>query len=239
MSVRREQDTGGGERRLAAVLSAGATGGGDDERKRKRASLFEYETEYEGTVRAETEMFRAHASLSSAAEERTHYYVQMDGVDDKFYFYNVKEKHCLRSLMSYTHEANFNGTAYRFIDGMVTHSCSPRQDPVFPPGTRVLFKPIAATEFKATGEWLGKTHGRAQPTWPVRGGMAATTIKRIDEASSSSSSSPAVVRAEGSGERSRLREVEEGLEAISRFYDKGWITREDFEAKKLELLSRV
>lgn len=234
MSVRREQDTGGGVRRLVAVLSAGATGGGDDERKRQRASLFEYETEYEGTVRAETVMFRAHASLSGAAEERTHYYVQMDDVDDKFYFYNVREHNGLQASMSHTLKANFNGTTYRFIDGMVTSSSLPALDPVFPLGTRVLFKPIAASEFKAAGEWSDEV----QPTWRVRGGKAATMIKRIDEASSSSSSH-AMVRAEGSGGRSRLREVEEGLEAISRFYDKGWITREDFEAKKQELLSRV
>tara|TARA_B100000767_G_C19605069_1_gene467365 strand:- start:188 stop:757 length:570 start_codon:yes stop_codon:yes gene_type:complete len=189
-------------------------------------------------------MFRVHRSLSGAAEARTHYYVQMDGVDDKFYFYNVKEEHGYRSLsLTYTFEASFNGTTYRFIDGMETFSHTPLLDPVIAPGTRVLFKPIAATEFKATGGWLGKEHGCEQPTWPVRGGMAATTIKRIDEASSSSSSSSssshAVVRAEGSGERSRLHEVEESLEAISRFYDNGLITLEDFEAKKQELLSRV
>ena len=248
MSVRRVEN-GAGERkggvagRLAAVLSIGAQGG-DDDRKRQRTSLFEYGTEYKGTVRGEAEVFRHHASLSIASEPRIHYYVEMDGVDEKFYFYNVKEQHGIRSLgLTYTFEANFKGTTYRFIDGMETFSSTPGQDPVFAPGTRVLFKPIPATEFKATGEWMGKTYGSEQPTWPVKGEKAATMIKRIDEASSSSSSSSssshAMVRAEGSGEGSRLHEVEENLKAIKRFFDGELISLEEYETKRKELLGRI
>ena len=246
MSVRRVQNEGGERKggvagRLAAVLSIGAQGG-DDDRKRQRTSLFEYGTEYKGTVRGEAEVFRHHASLSIASEPRIHYYVEMDGVDEKFYFYNVKEQHGIRSIgLTYTFEANFKGTTYRFIDGMETFSSTPGQDPVFAPGTRVLFKPIPATEFKATGEWMGKTYGREQPTWPVKGEKAATMIKRIDEASSSSSSSSshAMVRAEGSGEGSRLHEVEENLKAIKRFFDGELISLEEYETKRKELLGRI
>ena len=107
MSVRRVQNEGGERKggvagRLAAVLSIGAQGG-DDDRKRQRTSLFEYGTEYKGTVRGEAEVFRHHASLSIASEPRIHYYVEMDGVDEKFYFYNVKEQHGIRSIgLTYT-----------------------------------------------------------------------------------------------------------------------------------------
>ena len=65
--------------------------------------------------------------------------------------------------------------------------------------------------------------------------------QRIDEASSSSSSSSshAMVRAEGSGEGSRLHEVEENLKAIKRFFDGELISLEEYETKRKELLGRI
>jgi ketosteroid isomerase-like protein len=185
--------------------------------------MFEYGTEYEGTVRGETETLRSHASLSNAAVELIHYYVQRDGVDDKFYFHNARDHH---STTNYTLEANFNGTMYRFIDGMVTSSSLAALDPVFNPGTRVLFTPIAVSQFKAikeTGEWLVD---ETQSTWPVRGGKAATTIKRIDDAAASS-------------HKSGEDEVRRALESIRDYYSSGLITQQEFETKKQEVLARI
>lgn len=234
MSVRRVQKSGVGTKggigaRLAAVLSIGAPGDGDDGRKRQRTSMFEYETEYEGTVKSETVMSRSYRSLSSPAVERTEYYVEMDGVDEKFYFCN-KRAHDLEASTTHTLEANFNGTVYRFIDGMVTRSSLPALDPVFPPGTRVLFKPIAAHFFREDG---------ILHMWSVRGGKAATMIKQIDEAAASSHTT---VRAEGEDEKSALDkvpEVHEGLKAIKIFYDGALISIEEYETKKKELLGRI
>ena len=156
MSVWRVEN-GAGERkgcvagRLAAVLSIGAdrdecnNDGSNNDGSKRQKRTFQYGKQYEGTVRDEPV---PDTSVPSGLTK--HYYVEMDSVDsmpepNKFYFRNIRTHHAYRSPLPqtmYTFKATYENVEYRFIENMQSHSLAPAINPVFEPGTRVLFKPI-------------------------------------------------------------------------------------------------
>lgn len=203
MSLRSVQKAGVGTNggigaRLAAVLSVESTEG-----KRGRTTGFEYGKEQVGTVMSELATDKLangrFGGLAQIMAPSLQYYVEMEDVDEKFYFNNLVQNRVLQDHSI----ATWNGSEYRFIDNLDNHKPTwvvddgyngdyPRYvDLVFATGTVVAFTPIPVNIFKiksSTEPWSsasGYTPPEASYTLP--GDNAATMIKAKGRKRASSS----------------------------------------------------